>query len=52
MVGVSSCEGVFGLAVEGWEGDWAACVCAIQMEGSKPRVFLQDWSTSSAMGGS
>ena len=28
MVGVSSCEGVFGLAVEGWEGDCAAvCVC-------------------------
>ena len=37
MVGVSSCEGVFVLAVEGWEGDWVAvcvyvcvraCVCA------------------------
>ena len=51
MVGMSSCEGVFGLAVEGWEGDWAA-VCALQMEGSKPRACLQDWPTFSALGGS
>ena len=28
MVGVSSCVSAFGLAAEGWVGDWAAvCVC-------------------------
>ena len=30
MMGVSSCEGVFGIVVEGWEGDWAAvCMCVV-----------------------